>query len=646
MNFFEQQDAARRNTKRLILLFLLAVVAIVIAVNVVVGFALMGLSAEALTGATSFVMPKSFHLYLTLATLALIAGGSLFQILSLAGGGAELARMMGARLLLRNSGDLSERRLLNVVEEMAIASGTSVPQVFVMDDQQTINAFAAGFSPSQAAVVATRGTLEQLNRDELQGVIGHEFSHILNGDMRLNLRLMGVLAGILLLTTLGRMLLNATSDRNSKGASLVPLGFGLVTVGYIGVFFGRLIQAGISRQREFLADASSVQFTRNPDGIGGALAKIAHAGSGVSHPRTEQVSHMFFGEAITSRLDDLFPDLMATHPPVPERLERVYGRPVAISEIVARSVPAAPEPAENAALSGFAGGNEFGRSAGERRSGESTTQAGVRTGARAVIAAMGKVSTRHVDYAASLLNALPQAVRELTRNVQGAKQATLGLVFALGGSTKEAQIGMLRAAGEDPAQAEKIATEVQGLGKIARLPLIALAAPTLKGLAPAQRAAFLLLVQQLIAADRRVTLEEFVLATMLEASLGERAGRAVPVSYRKLEPLAADAQLILSLTAHATRGDSAASFDAGLKELGFPLTLLAASAVSLDAVKAALARLNQLAPMQKPRLVKALVQCALADGILSLTDAELLRAICSTLDSPLPPFLEAMPYAA
>jgi uncharacterized tellurite resistance protein B-like protein len=187
---------------------------------------------------------------------------------------------------------------------------------------------------------------------------------------------------------------------------------------------------------------------------------------------------------------------------------------------------------------------------------------------------------------------------------------------------------------------------VQGLGKAARLPLMALAAPTLKSLAPAQRAAFLVLLQQLIEADRRVTLEEFVVATMLEATLGERAGRAVPVSYRTFEPLAEDARLILSLIAHAVKADSAASFDAGLKELGIPLTLLAASAVSLDAVKAALARLNQLAPMQKPRLVKALVKCALADGTLSLTDAELLRAICSTLDSPLPPFLEAMPYAA
>ena len=643
MNFFEQQDAARRQTTRLVVLFLLAVAAIVVAVNIVAAVAFIGVSVNYIISGGRITAPTSFYAFVTFATLALIAGGSMVQIMSLAGGGAALARMMGARPVSRASSDPAERRLLNVVEEMAIAAGTAVPQIFVMDDQQAINAFAAGFSPSQAAVVVTHGTLDRLNRDELQGVIGHEFSHILNGDMRLNLRLMGVLGGILLLTTLGRML--ARSRGNSKGSSLVLLGFGLIAIGYIGVFFGRLIQASVSRQREFLADASSLQFTRNPDGIGGALAKISQAGSRVDHPRAGEANHLFFGEAIASGFTDFFPDLMATHPPVPERLERIYGRPVAIGDIVSRAAAVAPEPAENVAVSGFAGGNEFGRSAGARRSGETTAQAAVKTGA-AVIAAMGEVSTRHVDYAASLLDALPQAVRELTRNTQGAKQAMFGLVFALGGATKLTQMDLLRAAGEDAELVATIAAEVQGLGKIARLPLIALAAPTLKSLAPAQRAAFLLLLQQLIAADRRVTLEEFILATMLEASLGERAGRAVPVTYRTLEPLAADAQLILSLIAHATRGDSAASFEAGSKELGIPLTLLAAGAVGLDAVKAALARLNQLAPMQKPRLVKALVQCALADGKLSLTDAELLRAVCSTLDSPLPPFLEAMPYAA
>jgi len=641
MNFFEQQDAARRHTTRLIALFLLAVVAIVAAVNLVAAVAFMGVSAEQVAGVKRSMAPASFYAFVTFATLALIAGGSLFQIMSLAGGGAVLARMMGARPVTGSSSDPDERRLLNVVEEMAIASGTAVPQVFVMDDQPTINAFAAGYSPSEAAVVVTRGALDTLNRDELQGVIGHEFSHILNGDMRLNLRLMGVLGGILLLTTLGSILARSSSRRDSKGFSFVLLGFALIVLGYIGVFFGRLIQASVSRQREFLADASSVQFTRNPDGIGRALAKITQAGSRIDHPRAAEASHFFFGEAIASS----FGSLLATHPPVRERLEHIYGRRVLIEDILARPLSAASSPSGIAAVSAFAGSNEFGRSAGERRGVQAGAQTMVKTGANAVLAAIGDVSTRHVDYAASLLDALPQQVREHTREVQGAKQAMFGLVFALSGPVRELQTELLRAGGEDAGLVAKIAAEVQNLGKLARLPLMALAAPMLKSLAPAQRTAFLVLLQQLIEADRRVTLEEFVVATMLDATLGERAGRAVPVTYRTLEPLAEDARLIMSLIAHASNGDSAISFDQGLKELGLALTLIDVAAINLIDVKAALARLNQLAPLQKPRLVKALVQCALADGRLSLTDAELLRAICSTLDSPLPPFLEAMPYA-
>lgn len=351
---------------------------------------------------------------------------------------------------------------------------------------------------------------------------------------------------------------------------------------------------------------------------------------------------MFFGEAIAAG----FADFMATHPPVQERLARIYGRPVAISDIVVRSASAAASPPEPAALSAFAGTNEFGRSAGERRSAGAGAQALVATGTNAVIAAIGNVSTKHVDYAVALLESLPQHALELTRDAEGAKHAMFGLVFALGGPALPAQMDLLRAGGEDAERVARIAAEVQRLGKIARLPLIALATPTLKSLAQDQRAAFLVLLQQLIEADRRITLEEFVVATMLEAALGERAGRAVPASFRKLEPLAEDARLILSLIAHATEGEASASFDRGLKELGIELKLIDARSISLVEVKAALARLNRLAPMQKPRLVKALVQCALADGKLTLTDAELLRAICSTLDSPLPPFLEAMPYAA
>ena len=640
MDFFAKQDTARRHTTLLVFYFLLAVLGIVLAVNAVSALAFKAVAASEAYGGAAAV-PGVFYLLVTLVTLAIIGIGSLVQIIGMASGGPAVARMMGARPVSGGSKDANERRLLNVVEEMAIASGVSVPQVFVMADQRSINAFAAGFSPNQAAVVVTRGTLEALNRDELQGVIGHEFSHILNGDMRLNMRLMGVLGGILVLATLGRMVADVSARGDSKAWPLVMLGLGLVAIGYIGVFFGRVIQAGVSRQREFMADASSVQFTRNPDGIGGALAKIGRSSMGarIDHPRTAEASHMFFGEAIESG----FSDLMATHPPIEERLRRVYGRPVAISDIVARSAPPAPMP-QDAAASAFAGGIEFGRSANARRI-DPAEKTMVATQAGTVAAAVGTFSTQHVDYAVSLLATLPQPVRERVHGAQGAKQAVLGLVIAPGGPAKPAQMELLRAGGEDAEAMAKVAADVLGLGRIARLPLIALAAPALKELAAGERRAFLALLQQLIEADRRLTLEEFVLATILEASLGERAGRAVPVTFRTLEQLAAEVQQVLSLIAHAARGDSAAAFAKGLQETGLALTLLDVREVNIGAVKAALARLNQLAPMQKPRLVKAFAQCALEDGELSLVEAELLRAVCATLDSPLPPFIESMPYA-
>ena len=301
MDFFANQDTARRHTTLLVFYFLLAVLGIVVAVNAVSAIAFKAVAAKAANGEAAAI-PGVLYLLVTIVTLAIIGIGSLVQIIGMASGGAAVARMMGARPVSGRSRDANERRLLNVVEEMAIASGVSVPQVFVMADQRSINAFAAGFSPNQAAVVVTRGTLEALNRDELQGVIGHEFSHILNGDMRLNMRLMGVLGGILVLATLGRMVADVSAQGDSKAWPLVMLGLGLVAIGYIGVFFGRVIQASVSRQREFLADASSVQFTRNPDGIGGALAKIGLSSTGarIDHPRTAEASHMFFGEAIES----------------------------------------------------------------------------------------------------------------------------------------------------------------------------------------------------------------------------------------------------------------------------------------------------------------------------------------------------------
>ena len=253
-------------------------------------------------------------LWSTLATLAVILIGSVTKTLELHRGGSAVAEMLDGRLINSNSTDLDERKLLNVVEEMAIASGVPVPQVYVMDNEAGINAFSAGFSTSDAAIGVTRGGMKKLSRDELQGVIGHEFSHILNGDMRLNLRLMGLIFGILCLTVVGRVLLRTRGRKNP----LPLLGLALVIIGWVGVFFGRLIQAAVSRQREFLADASAVQFTRNPGGLAGALKKIGGLASGsqLTSAHALEASHLFFANGMRNSLFGI----MATHPPLPERI--------------------------------------------------------------------------------------------------------------------------------------------------------------------------------------------------------------------------------------------------------------------------------------------------------------------------------------
>ncbi|MBC7968722.1 MAG: M48 family metallopeptidase, partial [Verrucomicrobia bacterium] len=377
MNFFEHQDQARNNTRKLIILFALSLLFITVTVYLAAVVTLSGSFKGSKTRSPRYPsiecsQPRSaapepsvtpnfndpaqrfkprdpnrlaispapvqvpctpvaqkaafswWHpsLFFTIGTgtVVLVGLGSLYKIQTLKAGGSVIAQEMGGRLLLAEMAHPEERQLLNVVEEMAIAAGISVPAVYVMDGEQGINAFAAGFTPNDAVIGVTRGTLEQLSRDELQGVIGHEFSHILNGDMRLNIRLIGVLHGLLLIYITGRIVID-WRPRNKEGNAVLVFGIALVVIGSFGLLCGRLIKSAISRQREFLADASAVQFTRNPAGIAGALDKIAqhHYSSLVKTPAAESNSHLFFGSALRfNYLEDLF----ATHPPLAQRIRR------------------------------------------------------------------------------------------------------------------------------------------------------------------------------------------------------------------------------------------------------------------------------------------------------------------------------------
>lgn len=321
MDFFEHQDKARRHTTLLVVYFVLAVACIIASVYLASLLIFYGAQSQTPGGPPQELVLWNplLLLYSALGTLGVVGLGSLYKTATLAKGGSVVAESLGGRLVDLNPPDPDERQLRDVIEEMAIAAGVPVPKIYVLDAEHGINAFAAGHAPGDAAIGVTRGCMTLLDRDELQGVIGHEFSHILNDDMRLNLRVMGLLYGILCLAVMGQILIYSRG-RGSKGRNpMLYLGLALIVIGAIGVFFGRLIQAAISRQREFLADASSIQFTRNPAGLSGALQKIGGAGSRVESAHAGEASHMFFSNGLAKP----FLGMLATHPPLEVRIRAI-----------------------------------------------------------------------------------------------------------------------------------------------------------------------------------------------------------------------------------------------------------------------------------------------------------------------------------
>jgi Zn-dependent protease with chaperone function len=632
--FFEHQNLARRNTKVLVLLFAAAVLAVIAAVDLVLG-SLYVWNADfyAPAGqAPGFVamlkaVPAPIYFVGALATGALILFVSLVNVARLAEGGVAVAKMVGARRVAPGTGDVLEQRLRNVVEEMAIASGVRVPEVYVMDGERGINAFAAGWEVSGAVVAVTRGALETLTRDELQGVIAHEFSHILNGDMRLNIRMIGVLAGIVFLASVGEFLMRSMrGSRDSKG--LVLVGLALFVIGYVGLFFARLIKASVSRQREFLADASSVQFTRNPDGIAGALDQIraCAAGTLIANRYAEEMSHMFFGRSVRV----WWSGLLDTHPAVEERIRRVHPRfePASYRATRRMAVPPAPKPLDA-------------RPAG-RRLGDLGATWG-RTPAQSA-ALVGTVDAGKVDFAVRLLGALPAPLREKVKSAEGAAAIMIALLLA---EPREAMARQVAALTEPlAARVKEVEPLTRRLGVAFHLPVIDLALPAMKTAPLAARNELLAALEAIVNADRRVSLHEFAVLALVREQLS-------PVSRapqtRRLAEVKVEAATILALVAHAgTRVDATgareaavlAAMHAGAAVMGIPER--AAVALSVDLANAALTALRSLAPMEKGVLVKGLFAAVTHDGTIRVAEAELMRVVGAVLDCPLPPLLEAL----
>ncbi|HEX6267401.1 MAG TPA: M48 family metallopeptidase [Burkholderiales bacterium] len=480
MEFFENQERARRSSALLVLLYALAVLGIVAGVNALLHVAYLW------NAPPQAQVPPGVYVFGTLATLALILSVTLVQVARLSsGGGDAVARMAGARRVDPHTADPLERRLLNVVEEISIASGVRVPNVYVMDREEAVNAFAAGYDPSHAAMAVTRGALQTLNRDELQGVVAHEFSHILNGDMRLNIRMLGVLAGIVFIGAIGRFLMYGAARARSRNAGgLVFVGVGLLAIGAIGLVLSQLIKAAVSRQREYLADASSVQFTRNPDAIAGALDQIglAAAGTRVGNRYAEDMSHMYFAKSA--------PSLFATHPPIAERIRRAHPRFDAQAYRKSRALPLPEISLE--------------RESTANRSPE------------AALALVGALQPGKIDLARRLMASLPAELHGRIETPEGAGAFLLSLM-----------------------------SPESDFPRALRLPAIDLALPALKGLSAQARRELVSKLEGAVHADRRVTLHELIVLVLVRDQLSGAPG--APAGRKTLAELRAPADLLVSL---------------------------------------------------------------------------------------------------
>ena len=638
MNFFESQDTAKRNTGKLIFLFALAVLSLIVITN----FLVMAVLSFGGAGMTSMAAKTGVHfdpmMFLIIGAIvsSIVLFGSLYKISSLSGGGARIAEMMNGRLLVSGSADPAERRVLNIVEEMAIASGTSVPPVYLMEESG-INAFAAGYSPSDAIVAVTRGTIDTLSRDQLQGVIAHEFSHILHGDMRINIRLIGVLHGIMVLGIIGYHLLRggAYSRRSKDSGGIVFVGLALVIVGFVGTFFGNLIKAAVSRQREYLADASAVQFTRNPDGIGQALMQIARNQdrSYIKNPKSAEISHALFEEGQVSALSRLY----ATHPPLNDRILAILPRWKGDYEESDwdRSVLAAAEQKEK----------PFEQSRREKATAILTGATGVLL-ADAVINQVGNPDGKHLDYADALVRKIPQLFLDAAREPSGARAIIYFLVLSKDESVRGKQLEVLQSSADIGVfdELQKLYQSVSEIAAQQRLPLVTIALSSMRQLSKNQYQLFRGNFKTLVEIDKKMSLLEWSLQKIVMHSLDAVFGKDEAPYFRKknLKSCKKSVSVLLSILTHSTVQDgmlNEETFAAGAGELKMSLQLIAVSKIDFDTLNNALDDLADLKPLQKAALLKACVRCITADGKIQAIETELLRAIAATIDCPVPPLL-------
>lgn len=635
MNFFEHQDRARKQTKVLVLAFMLAVLAIVMAMNLI----MLGVFGRFPSAENSWFSPDFWLangqvvMWTSLATVLTVVLASAYRSAQLRGGGGQVARELGGVEVTGDSRDPLRRRLLNVVEEMAIASGVPVPQVFVLEHEPGINAFAAGWSPTDAAVAVTRGALETLNREELQGVIAHEFSHVFNGDMRLNIRLIGILFGIMVLAVAGRRMLGSmrfSRGRNKNAGAILVVALAVMLVGYIGLFFGRWIQAAVSRQREYLADASAVQFTRSPHGLAGALKKIGARASGSKlKANTDEVGHMLFAMGFSGKL-------FATHPPLEKRILKVDPsfKPAELTELARnmdRHAQARRAKREADAAAKAAGGqpDAFFLDPDE------------------LVHQIGEPGVFQTLLAAALIAEVPVPLKRAAHSDQWALELLLLLLLGRDPELRENQLLMIAESlgAESESQVRDLLGIAPKLSRSLRLPLLEMAFPVIRRRPEHELVDFMRLVEGLIDADGKTELFEYVLARLLNREIetvldpGRRtlSGRATLADRAE-----AVSDLIAIVAMHGHPEDAESANRACIQALegtsGIPdpepARFTEGWPERLDEI---LASLQTLRPRARGEIIAMLVRCARHDGEVVVAEYELLRLVAGTLGVPLPP---------
>lgn len=619
MDFFSAQDKARATTRKLVILYIFAIAALIVSVYFIIVFSFL---FSGLAYSTSLWFPEVFF-WVSIFTLVIISIGTFYRIYQLRSGGSAVARMLGGRRVDSNTTNPDERRLINVVEEMSIASGIPVPEIYILDKESTINAFAAGYTIRDAAVGVTKGTLTQLTRDELQGVIAHEFSHIFNGDMKINIRLIGILNGILLIHLLGMMIMrsgfytNVGRGRNSKNTGgIMIFGFLVMGVGYIGFLFGRMIQSAVSRQREYLADAAAVQFTRNPDGISGALHKISASFEKptLNDPHAMEVSHLFFSNSFKSGLDSLF----ATHPPIKKRIKAIGALPT-----VHRKSAEEPE-----------------------RKTPKKKQEGIGSLLRPelILAAIGTISSRDLTEASNILKSIPEHIRAAVYDTDQAQALVFSLLLSDDSKVEQEQLSIIKNRGgkELDYNVFHMRPHLKHLKETWHLPIVELSIPALRKMGEEQFNTFKQIMSDLVEADNELSLFEFALQKIVTHQLESEYSKIVEptIIHTSIKTVVEPANILLRKIAEESDSKTELAFNAGWQhftELDKSISPVAENkAYSFQDIDEALEAFAQASGEVKKHLLAAVLHTISADGEITKNEVEWVRAIASAIDCPLP----------